>query len=200
MLAALEARFEHFSASEQRRITQKLMTLELTDPGACDDFIVEMKTLFAQLRNAGQDVNETQQIAYLLGALPDDYMPLVASVETTAGTKFADVLKQVLNFSATLALRRKRVAATTSNDALVAGWNDSRAAPNGSGRSGRRVETRTCFNCGMRGHMRATAGNLPAASEIEIEEETAVEAAATRGNNGGERAITILRTSSSTMM
>ena len=153
MLAALEARFEHFSASEQRRITQKLMTLELTDPGACDDFIVEMKTLFAQLRNAGQDVNETQQIAYLLGALPDDYMPLVASVETAAGTKFADVLKQVLNFSATLALRRKRVAATTSNDALVAGWNDSRAAPNGSARSGRRVETRTCFNCGMRGHI-----------------------------------------------
>ena len=44
MLAALEARFEHFSASEQRRITQRLMTLELTDPGACDDFIVEMKT------------------------------------------------------------------------------------------------------------------------------------------------------------
>ena len=52
--------------------------------------------------------------------------------------------------------------------------------------------------CG--GTLRATAGNLPAASEIEIEEETAVEAAATRGNNGGERAITILRTSSSTMM
>ena len=161
MLAALEGRYQHFSAAEQRRVTQKLMAMELMDPTACDDFVVELKTAFQQLANAGQKVGDTQQISYLLGALPEDYTPLVATVESQAGATFDAVLQQVLSFSATLAMRRKRVSTSETNDALMAkhGSPSSTIASSWGGANlKRRKESRTCFNCGVRGHI---ARNCP---------------------------------------
>lgn len=161
MLQAIEARYQQNSALAQTRIERKLLATRLADPSECDAFIATLQTMFLQLEYAGMKTTDQQKIAYLIGALPVEYAPIITIIELDATGGFDAAVNKVMRHSMILRQQQStEPVASVSNDALAANWT----ARSGGGR-GRRRETRTCFTCGERGHIARDCHSAPCGDE-----------------------------------
>lgn len=119
---------------------------------AVQAYVAQVRKSAFRLEQAGATISDEERLGVLLAGLPSRFGPFIVSLEALpeSDRTFAGVVRRLVNEDARLG--------PSLNNASAFAANVSR-----DGVSARRpISEITCFNCGRKGHYRATCPLLPA--------------------------------------
>jgi hypothetical protein len=141
----LEALYQAKSNARKRQLRKDLSQLKMGATEPLSKYVARAKDIQNQLRSAGYEVADQEVVWALLAGLPAAYETVVTVLETSTDTDLAldDVLPKLLPVEQRMDTTNTTMPSEAALAAKRGGYN---------GRQ-RHRETRTCYVCGVAGHI-----------------------------------------------
>ena len=149
----LEENFEKKSNARVIQLRKKLASMKLTGGQSIAEYLSEIREVKVDLEAAGQSVTDTELVVFALNGLPSEYATLVEFLEMgESALTLDDIQPKLMQREQKLKLldgvdeseERDMTAAFVAQKENVTERNASR-----------RTDTRTCYACGEKGHIKA---------------------------------------------
>jgi adenosyl cobinamide kinase/adenosyl cobinamide phosphate guanylyltransferase len=142
---------EHYHGTDKLRannLKSDLLSLSCVTDDAVNELILSVKDLCSQLRAAGEELKDDDEVDYILRALPSSYETFVAmSALMQQQNRTTEIFEQQLQ-----AFTKNRMH-MTQRDARQPG--SAMMAKHGRNRHVQNRSDRECFNCGKKGHLKS---------------------------------------------
>jgi len=154
----LKALYQTTSTASQVMLTKQLTSLKKDPSEPISVYVSRARALQQQLCTAGQQINDSQLSIHLLSGLPSEYDVTVGIIENM------DELPPLDTIMSKLILTEKRFGPTKMHKegrAFAAGTSSFANRPETRGVPSN-TETRSCYHCGRKGHIKADCRKLAA--------------------------------------
>lgn len=161
---SLKQHYEKTSLTSRLFLRKKLMTMKMDRGGDVESHISKLILLVDQLRACGDSINDSEVVTLLLCSLPEDYDTLITTLESRETSLTLDYVKQrVLHESLKHSESEKTVEAAFKVGRSNFKGNKSKDQNRGNVQR----EKRSCFNCGMVGHLKRDCRKKPSDNRVE---------------------------------